>query len=73
MNKKTRKGADGHHRQREWLVVAYLQSQSQASSRRQCGDKTQWILVISTFHELRNHVTASWGRNSEIWLRIAVD
>jgi len=61
MNEKPRKGAYGHHRQRKWLAVAYLQSQSQASSHRQRGDKTQWILVISTFHELRNHVTASWG------------
>jgi len=26
---------------------AYLQSQSQASSLRQCGDKMQWIPVIS--------------------------
>jgi len=37
-NQKAPKGADGHRRQR---TVAYLQSQSQASSRRQRGDKTQ--------------------------------
>jgi len=40
-----------------------LQSQSQASSLRQRGDKTQWILVMSTFCKLQNRVTANWGRN----------
>jgi len=67
------KGADDHRRQRLRLVVIYLQSQSQASSLGQCGHKMQWILVISTFHELRSHVTAKWGRNSEIWPGKAVD
>jgi len=38
--------AGGHRRQHARLVAAYLQSQSQASSRRQRGDKTQWNLVI---------------------------
>jgi len=71
--KKPLKGADGHCRQRAWLVAAYLQSQSQASSLCQRGDKMQWILVMSTFHELRSHVTANWGRNSEICLQKAVD
>jgi len=51
-DKKPRKGADGHRRQRARLVAAYLQSQSQASSLGQREDKTQWILVISTFREL---------------------
>jgi len=50
-----------------------MQSQSQASSLQQHGDKTQWILVISAFRELRSHVTANLGRNPEIWLRKAVD
>ena len=59
--KKPRKGPDGHHRQHAWLVVAYLQSQLQASSFHQRGDKTQWILVISTLFKLRSHVTANWG------------
>ena len=59
--KKPRKETDGHGRQRARLVAAYLQSQSQASSRRPRRDKTQWILLISTFHELRNHVTANLG------------
>jgi len=47
--------------QRARLVTAYLQSQSQASNLRQRRDKTQWILVLSTFHEHRSHVTANWG------------
>ena len=51
---------------------AYVQSQSQASSLRQRGDEIQWILVISTLHELRSHMTANWERNSEIWLRKAI-
>jgi len=70
--KKPRKGADGHRRQSARLVAAYLQSQSETSSLGQRRDKTQWVLVISTFGELRSHVTANWGRNSEIWLRKAV-
>jgi len=45
-NKKPRKGDDSHRHQRAWLVAAYLQSQSQASTLGQRGDKTQWILVI---------------------------
>jgi len=68
-NKKPHKGADGHRRQHSRLVAAYLQSQSQAYSLGQRGDKTQWILVISTFRKLRSHVSANWGRNSEIWLQ----
>jgi len=71
--KKPRKETDGHGRQRARLVAAYLQSQPQASSLGQYGDKTQWILLISTFYELRSHVTANWEKNSEIWLRMAVD
>jgi len=72
--KKPGKGADGHRRQRARLVAAYLhlRSQSQACSLGLHGDKTQWILVISTFRELRSHVTANW-RSLEIWLRKAVD
>jgi len=53
---------DGHRRQHARLVAAYLQSQSQAASLGQRGDKTQWIPVISIFRELRSHVTANWGR-----------
>jgi len=51
-HKKPRKRIDGHRRQRVRLVAAYLHSQSQASSRRQRRDKTQLILVISSFREL---------------------
>jgi len=66
-DKNPRNGADGHRRQCARLVATYLQSQSQLlASRKQRGDKTQWILVISTFHELQSHVTANWGINSEI-------
>jgi len=54
--------ADGHRHKHAQLVVAYLQSQSQASSLRQRGDKTQWILVISTFCQLGSHVTANWEK-----------
>ena len=59
--KKSPQEADSHHLHHAELVAAYLQSQSQASSLRQCRDKTQWILVISTFYELGSHVTANWG------------
>jgi len=52
--------------QRARFVAAYLHSQSQDS-------KTQCILVISTFLKLQCQVTANLGRNSEIWLRQAVD
>ena len=59
--KKSPQEADGHHLHHAELVAAYLQSQSQASSLGQRRDKTQWILVISTFYELGSHVTANWG------------
>ena len=39
--RKPRKGADGHRRQNAVLVAAYVQSQSQASSLGQRGDKRQ--------------------------------
>ena len=42
-------------------LLRHLGPQSQASSLGQRGDKTQWILVISTFSELRSYVTANWG------------
>jgi len=42
--KKDRKGADDHRRQHVRLAAAYLQSQSEASSLGQHGDKTQWII-----------------------------
>ena len=71
--KKTNKGADGHRRQRARLVAAYLQSQSQASSLGQRGQKMHYILVMSIFGKLQSHVTANWGSNSEIWLQNAVD
>ena len=45
----------------------------QACSLRQRRDKTQWILVMSSFQKLQNHVTVNCGRNSEIWLQKAVD
>ena len=57
--------AGGHRRQHARLVAAYLQSQSQASSRRQRGDKTQWNLVIATFRELWCHVPANGGREAQ--------
>jgi len=69
--KRPHKGAHGHRRQHARRVGACVQSQ--ASSLSQSGDKMQWILVISTFRELRSHVTTNWGRNSEIWFRKAVD
>jgi len=69
--KKPRKGANGHCRQHARLVPAYLQSQSQASSLGQHGDKMQWILVTSACRKLRYHVTPA-GENAEIWLWKAV-
>jgi len=61
VNKKPLKGADSHHHQHARLVVAYQQSQSQASSHRHRGDKSQWILMISTSHELRSQWPTTWG------------
>jgi len=65
--KKDRKGADDHRRQHVRLAAAYLQSQSEASSLGQHGDKMQWILVTSACRKLRYHVTPA-GENAEIWL-----
>jgi len=60
-NKKAPQGADGHRRQHTRLVAVYLQSQSQASSLGQRGDKTPWILVIPAFRKLQSHVTVPTG------------
>jgi len=69
--KNPRKGADGHRRQHARLLAVYG-AITVTSFFFQRGDKTQRILVISTFRELRSHVTASyWGRNSEIRLQKA--
>jgi len=47
-------GTGGHRR---------LKSQSQASSFGQRGNKTHWILVISTFREVRSHRQLGGFRN----------
>jgi len=37
-----------------------------------CGDKAQWILMMSTSHKLRSPSgDRQWGRNAEIWLHMS--
>jgi len=45
------------------FCCGYLQLEPQASILRLREDKTQWILMISAFCELRSYVTANSGRN----------
>jgi len=64
-SKKPHKGVDSHCHQRARLIAAYLQSQSEPFSLGHRGDETQCILVISTFAELRSHVTTNWGETQK--------
>jgi len=62
VNKKFRNGAEGYRRQHARLVAAMPAiSQSQTPSLGQRGDKTEWILAISTFGVLRSHVAVNRG------------
>jgi len=44
------------------VITASVHGLLQASSFRERGDKTQQILVISSFREFRSYVTANWGK-----------